>query len=157
MKKEVFYRITRIIVVLCVLTLAAFLRDDVRASYRESWNIYDSLINSLQVTELTNGINNKSATPTSDIEGSLTEGYKLEITNDSNKSKNVTFLLESTVENKEDRLDYKYVRYQILENNKILTTSTVNQNGTLNKISIKPNYKSTYEIKFWIIENAPSD
>lgn len=154
--KEISRRVTRIVVVMLFFTLITFVRSVLVNDYNIASLNKDYLLNSLQVTELTKGINREDV-PSSDVVGSSNDGYVLEVSNSSNKDREVTFVAENTLLDKSLALDYKYVRYQIICNDDVVLTSNISEDGVLYKTTLDKNSKNIYEIKFWIDENAVLD
>lgn len=153
MKREICYRLFRILFVILIFFTFTYLRYDVKGNYDEAYRMQDYLINSLQIKEISNPISREGEFPNSDDEGSLNDGYVLEVSNSSFKERDVTFLLENTI-SKDESIDNKYVRFQILCNDEVIKTSTVSDDGVLYKTILFPGDKKIYEIKFWIEEGS---
>lgn len=156
MKKEITYRVIRIIIVLLIFTIFTFCRFNVKESYTETLKMEDYLLNSLQVREISNVINRNNDVPNSDEIGSKNDGYRLEVSNSSFKEREVTFIVENTI-SKEESIEYKYIRYQILCDDKVITTSNLSEDGILYETKLLPGDKYIYEIKFWIDEDATNE
>ena len=140
MKKEITYRVIRIIIVLLIFSVFTFLRFDVKESYTEAFKMKDYLLNSLQVQEISDVINRNNEVPSSDKIGSLKDGYILEVSNSSFKERKVTFIVENTI-SKEESIEYKYIRYQILCDDKVITTSNLSEDGILYETKLLPGDK----------------
>ena len=137
MKKEIVYRVVRIMFVITILLLGSFLRNDVKESYKQSKDMLNNLTTSLQLTKINEKILNKN--------NILTSSYYLEVSNSTNIEKPFSFIV--TKEN--EKKAYETIKYQIIKDNELL------EEGYLNKETIytgvkKPNSEDVYEIKFLI-------
>lgn len=138
MNKEIKYRLTRVILVISFLIITIFLKNNINQKYNNNMNIYHSLLNNLEVINLTKPYTNKSINQES--------VYNLKVINNSNYSKNVTI---SLTEDKNNTIDLSYVNYEVIENNKLLKAGTIT-NNKLYTGKITKHKESTYQIKFWV-------
>lgn len=152
MKKEVLFRVFRIVLVILFLLVASSVRNVTKESYEEAYKIKESLSASLQVVKLADG--DIFGMPLSDEEAVQNKGYKIKITNSSNHDKTFTIALISNVKNKEDAISFSDIRYQIKKDNKVVITSNLDENGYLYNDTLKSSSFCNYEIKFWIDEDV---
>ncbi len=107
------------------------------------------------IEELSNPITLSNVYPTKDEDGIKEQGYTFQVINSSNKEE-ITFYLQNTLEEQENSLNYKYIRYQVTKNNKIIVKPTnIKENGIL--FTDNNTNKSTYEIKMWIDYNSDNN
>lgn len=152
MKNEVLFRVVRIILVILFLMVASSVRNVTKESYEEADKIKESLSASLQVVKLADG--NIIGTPLSDEEAVQNKGYKIKITNSSDKDKTFTLALINNLKNKEESISYSDIRYQVKKNNKVVITSNLSENGYLYNDILNSYDVCDYEIKFWIDEDV---
>ena len=157
MRREVIFRITRILLVILFLLLATSLRTVTKESYSDIDSIRKSIGTNLQVMALTNGVNKPSSLPTSDEEGAIEEGYKFKVTNYSNLNKDFKMVLVNTIKDENKMLPYSSLRYQIICNDEVIVTDNIPDNGVLYKGNINGKENKVYEVKFSIDEDAGSE
>ena len=136
MKKEIMYRIFRIIFVIMFLLFVSFLRNDVKESYKMA----DSSISSMPsfvVNSLGDKVDNSSG---------LVEEHNVEIRNVSNAKKNISFVLNDTNEG----FPYDYLNYTIIKDGKVIKEGVVHKNEVLCKDKLSKNEDSVYKIVFSI-------
>ena len=93
--------------------------------------------------------------PTKDEDGIKEQGYTFKVINNTNKEE-VIFYLQNTLKEQENSLNYKYIRYQVTKNNKIIVKPTnIKENGIL--FTDDNTNESTYEIKMWIDYNSDNN
>lgn len=155
MKKEIIHRLTRIIIVITFLIVASLARNITFESYEEASKITNSISNSLKVVKLQNS--DTKNIPASNKQTSQNKEYKLKISNTNKQDKTFTIALINNIDNKENKIPNKVVKYQIIKDNKILITDNLKENGYLYKETLKGEKTSTYEIKFWIDKNIKTD
>lgn len=146
MKKELRFRIIRIIFVLSYLIFATIVWKN---AYINNINVKNYLnnLNNTSLIELSNGININNAYPTSDEIGSTNESYKFKIINNNSNTKPITIVAINNLEN--DYISFNNIRYQVIKNNEIFIESkTLNDEGIMFNDIV--NNEDTYEIKFWI-------
>lgn len=114
-----------------------------------------TLNNKIYIEELSNPITLTNAYPTKDEDGIKEKGYTFQVINNTNKDE-ITFYLQNTLEKKQNNLNYKYIRYQVTKNNKIIIKPTnMKENGIL--FTDDNTNESTYEIKMWIDYNSDNN
>ena len=114
-----------------------------------------TLESEIYIEELSNPITLSNVYPTKDEDGIKEQGYTFQVINSSNKEE-ITFYLQNTLEEQENSLNYKYIRYQVTKNNKIIVKPTnIKENGIL--FTDNNTNKSTYEIKMWIDYNSDNN
>jgi hypothetical protein len=114
-----------------------------------------TLESEIYIEELSNPITLSNVYPTKDEDGIKEQGYTFQVINNSNKEE-ITFYLQNTLEEQENSLNYKYIRYQVTKNNKIIVKPTnIKENGIL--FTDNNTNKSTYEIKMWIDYNSDNN
>ena len=114
-----------------------------------------TLDNKIYIEELSNPITLTNAYHTIDEDGIKEKGYTFKVINNTNKDE-ITFYLQNTLEKKQNNLNYKYIRYQVTKNNKIIIKPTnMKENGIL--FTDDNTNESTYEIKMWIDYNSDNN
>lgn len=114
-----------------------------------------TLDNKIYIEELSSPITLSNVYPTKDEDGIKEQGYTFQVINNSNKEE-VTFYLQNTLEEQENSLNYKYIRYQVTKNNKVIVKPTnIKENGIL--FTDDNTNESTYEIKMWIDYNSDNN
>lgn len=83
MKKEIIYRIMRILLVITILLVGSFLRNEVKESYEMNENIIKQLSTNLELTKLDEKIISQNS--------KLTSSYILEVKNNTNIEKDFSF------------------------------------------------------------------
>lgn len=106
MKKEIIYRIMRILLVITILLVGSFLRNEVKESYEMNENIIKQLSTNLELTKLDEKIISQNS--------KLTSSYILEVKNNTNIEKDFSFEILSE-ENNINCIDYDNVKYQVLK------------------------------------------
>lgn len=140
MKKEIIYRVFRIILVIVFVMCLSIARNDVKASYERANEITKQLPNFI-VTPLNNTIDTSSG---------LKEEHSVSIKNISNNKQNVSFVLNNTNE----YFPYDYMNYTIIKNNKVVKTGVIKENETLYKDEISSQKNNSYKIIFSISQNT---
>ena len=138
MKREIMYRIFRIVFVLLFLLFASFLRNDVQESYKSADNIIASMP-SFVVTPLDNKV---------DSDSGLVEEHNVEIKNVSNTKKSISFVLNDTNE----AFPYDYLHYTIIKDGTIIKEGIVRKNEALYKGKLSKNENVVYKIVFSMSE-----
>ena len=114
-----------------------------------------TLDNEIYIEELSNPITLSNVYPTKDEDGIKEQGYTFKVINNTNKEE-VIFYLQNTLKEQENSLNYKYIRYQVTKNNKIIVKPTnIKENGIL--FTDDNTNESTYEIKMWIDYNSDNN
>lgn len=107
------------------------------------------------IEELSNPITLLNVYPTKDEDGIKGQGYTFQVINNSDKEE-LVFCLQNTLNEQDNSLNYKYIRYQVIKDNKVIVSPTnVKDNGVL-FIDDNTN-ESTYEIKMWIDYNSDNN
>lgn len=150
MKREIAYRLLRILTVIIFLIVASSFRSVVHESYEDASKIREGLGANLQIAQISSAINQKNSMPVNDEVGSKKEGYKFKVTNTSSKSKEFTFALIDDSSKEDEKLPYQNIRYQIIKDGKVVITDNINENGYLYKDSLDGKTECIYEVKFWI-------
>ncbi len=106
----------------------------------------------------TNGgeIQLRNQTPISDEEGLQTNGYTFKIKNVGNiEAKYTIFLDDVDLENGENRLPDGVVKYNLIKNNKVITTDNLYNLKTkiLDNTTLDVNQSNTYTLKIWLDES----
>lgn len=108
--------------------------------------------NEMYIEELSNPITLSNAYPVKDEVGLMEDGYAFQVINNTSNDE-VVFYLESTLSDVSNALDYKYIRYQVTKDDKIIVKpSNIKENGIL--FTDNNTRNSTYEIKMWIDYNS---
>lgn len=114
-----------------------------------------TLESEIYIEELSNPITLSNVYPTKDEDGIKEQGYTFQVINNSDKEE-VTFYLQNTLEEQENSLNYKYIRYQVTKNNKVIVKPTnIKEDGIL--FTDDNTNESTYEIKMWIDYNSDNN
>ena len=150
MKREIVYRLLRILTVITFLIVASSFRSVVHESYEDASKIREGIGANLQVAQISSAINQKNSMPVNDEVGSKEDGYVFKITNTSSKDKEFTFALIDDGVLEEEKLPYENIRYQIIKDGKVVVTDNINKSGYLYKDSLHGKTESVYEVKFWI-------
>ena len=122
MKKEIIYRIMRILLVITILLVGSFLRNEVKESYEMNENIIKQLSTNLELTKLDEKIISQNSKQTS--------SYILEVKNNTNIEKDFSFEILSE-ENNINCIDYDNVKYQVLKNNIVLKEGSLKDTNNL--------------------------
>lgn len=157
MKKDVVYRIVRIITVILFLFVASYFRGVTEESYNLAGDIEKNLGANLSVVQLSEKSNKMEGFPVSDEVGSSREGYVFKVTNNFSSDKKFTFAMINDVVYEDERLPYENVRYQILKNGKVIVTDNIDNNGYLYSEVLNAKEEAVYEIKFWIDKDAGNE
>ena len=134
MKREIMYRVCRIIFMIMLLLFVSFLRNDVQESYK----VADSIISAMPsfvVTSLNNKVDNSSG---------LVEEHNVKIKNVSNTKKDISFVLNDTNES----FPYDYLNYTITKNGTLVKEGIVHKNEPLYREKMSKNEISVYKIVF---------
>lgn len=140
MKKEVLYRVVRILFVFAFLFLAIFLRNNYLHSYNQNIDAYKSLMNSLQISDVTDKNINQNLTTSEKLI------YDLKITNSSNSSKKFSLSLNN---NEDNAIDYRYVNYEVVCDDEVLNSGRLTDDVLYDGFILK-NTTNVYQIKFWL-------
>lgn len=140
MKKEIIYRIIRIIFVIVFVMCLSVVRNDVKASYERANEITKQMPNFV-VTALDNSIDKSSG---------LKEEHSVNIKNISNDKQDVSFVLNNVNED----FPYDYMNYTIVKNNKVVKKGIIKENETLYKDNISSQKNNSYKIIFSISQNT---
>lgn len=140
MKKEIVYRIIRIIFVIVFVVCLSIVRNDVKASYERANEITKQMPNFV-VTPLNNSIDKSSG---------LKEEHSVNIRNVSNDKQDVSFVLNNANED----FPYDYMNYTIVKNNKVVKKGIIKENETLYKDKISSQKNNSYKIIFSISQNT---
>ena len=141
MKKEIIYRIMRILLVITILLVGTFLRNEVKESYEMNENIIKQLSTNLELTKLDEKVISQNSKQTS--------SYILEVKNNTNIEKDFSFEILSE-ENNIKCIDYDNVKYQVLKNNIVLKEGSLKDTNNLYNGVQKANSKEIYQINFLI-------
>ena len=141
MKKEIIYRIMRILLVITILLVGSFLRNEVKESYEMNENIIKQLSTNLELTKLDEKIISQNS--------KLTSSYILEVKNNTNIEKDFSFEILSE-ENNINCIDYDNVKYQVLKNNIVLKEGSLKDTNNLYNGVQKANSKEIYQINILI-------
>ena len=134
MKKEILFRLFRIVFVIVFVVLATTLRNNVQASYKKASQITEQVPNFV-VTELNNQVDQSKG---------LKEEHSVNIKNISNTKQEVSFVLNNTNKN----FPYNYMSYTILKNNKVVKEGIIKENKELYKDEISYGKNNSYTIVF---------
>ena len=132
MKKEIAYRVFRIILVIIFVVFFSTVRNSIKASYTEASTIIDSMPG-FTVVELDNNIDKSTG---------LREEHTVQIKNVSHKKQDVSFVLNNT----NDAFPYNYMNYTIVKNNKVVKSGLIRKDEVLYKDEIKANINNSYKI-----------
>ena len=141
MKKEIIYRIMRILLVITILLVGSFLRNEVKESYEMNENIIKQLSTNLELTKLDEKIISQNS--------KLTSSYILEVKNNTDIEKDFSFEILSE-ENNINCINYDNVKYQVLKNNIVLKEGSLKDTNNLYNGVQKANSKEIYQINFLI-------
>ena len=134
MKKDIVFRVFRIIFVISFLIFASFVRNDVNQNYENANKIIASMP-SFTVTTLNSYV---------DTSNGLMEKHEVEIKNVSNRSKNISFVLNNVNEG----FPYDYMNYTIIKNNKVMKKGIVKKGKPIYKEKLTRNENSVFTIIF---------
>lgn len=134
MKKEIVYRLCRIVFVVLFLFIFSTVREDALAKY-DSANKFMKSMPNFVVTELNSNTYKDNG---------LRQEHKVEIKNTTNKEENVSFVIKNT----NDSFPYDYLKYTVYKNGKVVEKGTVTSNNSLFTDKLKGNETSVYEIVF---------
>ena len=132
MKKEILYRVFRIILVISFVAFFSMIRNNVKASYEDANKIINSMPG-FTVTQIDNNIDKSCG---------LKEEHSVEIKNVMNKKQNISFILQNTNE----AFPYNYMNYTIMKDNKVVKEGIIKEEGTIYKATIDKNEDSVYKI-----------
>lgn len=152
MKKEVLFRVFRIVLVILFLLVASSVRNVTKENYEEAYGIMESLTASLQVVKISDG--HMIGAPVSDEEAIKNDGFKIKVTNNGKRDKTFTIALINKFKNNEEAISYSDIRYQVKKDDKVVVTSNLDENGYLYSDTLKSSSFCNYEIKFWIDEDV---
>lgn len=134
---DVRYRVIRIIIVLCFLVVATFLRNNVAYSYENANDILNDISNTLKVEDLSDNYNDNS--------------YVLRITNYGRSDKSFTIALKENVNN---TISCDDIKYSVIKDGKVIINDTLSKDGYLSYESLCVDESSVYKIKFWFDEDV---
>ncbi len=134
MKKEIVFRMFRIVLVTVFLLFSLFLWKDANSNYESAKGIIADMP-SFTVTSLNSYV---------DTSNGLMEKHKVDIKNVSNGSKNISFVLNNVKEG----FPYDYMNYTIIKNNKIMKKGIVKKGEPIYKEKLTKNENSVYTIVF---------
>ena len=132
MKKEILYRVFRIIFVILFVMFFSVIRNNVKANYDDANKIINNMPG-FTVTSIENNIDKSCG---------LREEHSVEIKNVVNKKQEVSFILQNT----NDAFPYNYMNYTIMKDNKIVKEGIIKEEGTIYKATISSNEDSIYKI-----------
>ncbi len=132
MKKEILYRVFRIIFVIVFVMFFSMIRNNVKASYEDANKIINNMPG-FTVTQVDNNIDKSCG---------LREEHSVEIKNVIHKKQDVSFVLNNT----NDAFPYNYMNYTIMKDNKVVKEGIIKEEGTLYKATIDKNENSIYKI-----------
>ena len=132
MKKEILYRVFRIILVIIFVVFFSMIRNNVKASYDKAGVIMDSMPG-FTVTQVDDNIDKSCG---------LKEEHSVQIKNVIHKKQNVSFVLNNT----NDAYPYNYMNYTIMKDDTIVKKGIIKEEGTLYKATIDKNEDSIYKI-----------
>lgn len=136
MKKEIFYRVFRIILVILFVVFISNVRNSVKQNYDAAGGIIDSMPKFV-VTSLDNSI---------DKSNGLLEEHSVKIKNTSNKKENITFLLKD----ENGSFPYGYMNYTIIKDGHPIQNGVVTENDVLYSTVLSKGEDSVYKIIFSI-------
>ncbi len=134
---DVRYRVIRIIIVLCFLLVATFLRNNVAQSYESASGIVSDITNTLKVEDLSDNYNDNS--------------YVLRITNYGSSDKSFTIALKEDVNN---TISCEDINYSVIKDDKVIISDSLSENGYLSYESLCADESSVYKIKFWFDDDV---
>lgn len=162
-KKEIISRIVSICSTILFLTVTTWFWFGPRLELTNASAVMASnTVSNLEFIDLSEGIKLENAYPVTDTFGMMVEPYRFQITN--HDSKEVTFdiafvndLLAITKDNC-SVLSNNYLRYSIKKNNNNYTPArNLSLDGTMYVDTLGANETATYELKFWIDQNAGNE
>ncbi len=155
MDKETRFHLFRICFVLLFLIIGTFIWHYKNINYANAL-VIDDTIPEIYFNELSSGINLTNAYPTTDEIGTKKEGYIFQIVNTTNQNKKFTIVLEDILDDRYPKLDYKFIRYQILKDNiPLQEIQNLSSNGIL--FTDEVTEYNTYEMKLWLDINSTNE
>lgn len=156
MNKEILFHFKRIIITLLFLFVSTFLWADKSIVATNALAYRDMLEKSNNLMELSDGIKLEEAFPVSDEIGMKNDSYKFMIINDKNIKQNYKVYFVSTLPDNYEKLDNKFIRYQIIKDGNIFIDSkTIPADGFLFEDEVLD--KNIYELKLWISNDATNE
>ncbi len=134
MKKDIIYRLIRIVLVFIFLVVFSTVRADVKERYDAAQKYMDSMPTFI-VTEL--GSNTSK-------EYGLRQEHSIEVKNVTSKKQNVSFVIKNTNE----EFPYDYLNYTILKDGEVVKTGVVTTNNSLYEAELVGNETNVYDIVF---------
>ena len=132
MKKEILYRVFRIILVILLVVFFSMIRNNVKISYDKANTIINGMPG-FTVTQVGDSI---------DKSYGLREEHSVKIKNVVHKKQNVSFVINNTNE----AFPYNYMNYTIMKDNKVVEEGIIKEEGTLYRATIDKNEDSIYKI-----------
>lgn len=162
-KKEIISRIVSILSTSIFLIVTTWFWFGPRLELTEAKSaMTNQAISNLTFTDLSEGMKLENAYPVPDSIGEKIEPYKFQITN--HDSIEVTFditFVNDLLEVQKDNckvLGNNYLRYTIKRNDDNYTTPrNLALDGTMYVDTLSPGETATYELKFWIDQNAGNE
>ncbi len=158
MKNEIKKHILSILAVLTFLLLStAFIYMPNHNSMASALTFLNG-VQSFYMEDLSDGVLLKDANPTMDEDGLENEPYKFQVVNKSNKNITYKIVFKNKVDNEEERLANKYLRYSIsTENTTENVVSTLDEDSIILTTTITPNTTQVFNFRMWLDYNSDDD
>lgn len=138
MKREIMYRTTRIVMVICFLIIASFLRANAVESYESSSYITNDLSNNLKVEVLENY--------------SLSDNdYVFSVTNYGTCDRDFVIALDY---NSDNTIPNSNVMYSIIKDDNLVISDSLSDEAHLSTETLEVDETSVYRIKFWLSDDS---
>ena len=115
-------------------------------------------VKSFYMEDLSDGVLLKDANPTKDSEGLKNDPYKFQVVNKTNKNITYKIVFKNKIENEEERLANKYLRYSIsTENSTEDVVSTLGEDSIILTTTIIPNSTQVFNFRMWLDYDCDND
>ncbi len=114
-------------------------------------------VKSFYMEDLTSGVLLKDANPTKDEDGLKNDPYKFQVVNKSNKNITYRIVFKNKIENEEERLANKYLRYTISTENGTEEVNTLPDDSIILTTTITPNTTQVFNFKMWLDYDCDND
>lgn len=157
MKKEIKRHILSILAVLTFLLLSTVFIYMPNHNNMASALTFLNGVQSFYMEDLSDGVLLKDANPTMDEDGLESEPYKFQVVNKSNRNITYKIVFKNKVDNEEERLANKYLRYSISTENGTEEAMTLSDDSIILTTTITPNTTQVFNFRMWLDYNSDDD
>ena len=157
MREEIRKRILSILGILTfliVMTTNVYLPNSTNMS---SALAFASGVQNFYMEDLTTGVLLKNADPTKDEEGLKLDPYKFQVVNKTNKNITYNIVFKNKVEDENEKLANKYLRYSISTEEDINEVSTLGEDSIILTTVIPPHATQVFSLRLWLDYNCDND